>query len=75
MNEQKDCINPDISLSELYHIRSKYIRRIQDIKKNPEKNATMTTVLKSVAASLQDINDRIAVIENTGNNGGIIRII
>lgn len=62
-----ECINPDISLAELYKIRSGYKNRIK-ITFDPELNA-------SLKESLKGVNERIGKVEHAMETGGIVRLM
>ena len=71
MNEQKNCLNPDISLTELYHIRNGYKNQISALKKsndNPLK-------LKEITNSFIEVGEKITKIENAMQTGGIVRLM
>lgn len=66
------CINPDISLSELYRLRASYKNSLK-IGKLLNRDKVVLTAIKE---SLKEVNDKIKVVEDVGFNGnGIIRIM
>jgi len=68
----EQCINPDISLSELYRTQAQYKRGIKMGKLlNKDKNE-----IEPLKQSLKEVNQKIKVVEDIGFNGnGIIRIM
>lgn len=71
MNEQKDCINPDVSLSELLHIRNGYKNKIAALKKSNDNPA----MLKSCTQSYIEVGEKITKLEQAARTGGIIRLM
>lgn len=65
MVEQKECINPDMSLSELLHIRNGYKNKI----------AALKAELKTCTQSYIEVGEKITKLEQAASNGGIIRLM
>jgi hypothetical protein len=66
------CINPDVSLAELYHNQSRLKHQLKIGKLLNREKSELATLKKS----LKEVNDKIKVVEDVGFNGnGIIRIM
>lgn len=70
--EQNECINPDCSLAEMYHIRNTYKNRIRNMARENEKEPE---IFKNMQNSLAELNKKIEKVEHAGQTGGMIRIM
>lgn len=75
MVEQKECINPDMSLSEMLHIRNGYKNKIAALKKLVDPNDAEIATLKTYTTRYIEMGEEITKLEKAANTGGIIRLM
>lgn len=73
---QKGCLNPDVSLAELYRMQADCRKSISImLKAKLNGNMSMQSGLDNENKNLTRIQAQIAQVENAGKTGGIIRLM
>lgn len=74
--KEKGCLNPDVSLAELYRMQEDCRKSIFImLKAKLNGNMAMQSGLDAENANLKKIQAQIEQIKNAGKTGGIIRLI